>query len=74
MAYMSHEEALARADLIKRMEDWRGNYDAVIAERDALIVEGNTAGMPNTEIAGHMTINRGTVIRVLGSNEDGEQS
>ena len=72
MKHMTSEQAAARADLIKRMESWREKHTAVIAERDALIREGKTDGMSNSETAEHMDIHRGTVIRVLGSNENGD--
>ena len=72
MSYMTHEQALARAALIKRMEDWHAKQDAVTAERDALIREGSTDGMPNSEVAEHIGISRTTVIRVLGANSSKE--
>ena len=46
---------------------------AVTAERDALIREGNADGMPNTEIAEHIDISRGTVISVLGKSSSKER-
>jgi len=72
MKHMTHEQALARADLIKRLENWRKKQDAVAVERDALIREAATDEMSNTEVAAHMGINRGTVIRVLGTDDESE--
>jgi DNA invertase Pin-like site-specific DNA recombinase len=70
MTHMTSEQAAARADLIARMENWRKRQAAVAAERDTLIREGAADKMSNTEVAAHLGINRGTVIRTLGIDGD----
>ena len=69
MTNMSHEELLARAALVKRLEEW----GEVNAGRDKLIHEAHGERMSNTEIAKRMRINRGTVIAVLGTDDHGEE-
>jgi DNA-binding NarL/FixJ family response regulator len=69
MTTMGHDELIARAALVKRLNEWRD----VVAQRDSLIREAHAGGMSNTQIAKNMGINRGTVIAVLGSDdEDGQ--
>ena len=69
MTNMSHEQLLARAALVKRLEEW----GEVNAGRDKLIREAHSDGMSNTEIAKRMRINRGTVIAALGPDDNGEE-
>lgn len=68
MTNMSHEELLARAALVKRLEEW----GEVNAGRDKLIREAHGDGMSNTEIAKRMGLNRGTVIAALGTDDTSE--
>lgn len=73
MSNMSHDELIALAAMVKRLNEWRD----VNAQRDSLIKEAHEGGMSNTQIAKNMGINRGTVIAVLGtddeSSEEGER-
>jgi predicted DNA-binding protein (UPF0251 family) len=62
---MSHEEALAHAEMIKSLTD----YAATVADRDNRIRAADAAGMSRTEIASHMKISRTTVIAVLEADD-----
>jgi hypothetical protein len=63
-----HGELLAYAAMIKRLDDWA----QVNRQRDRLIKEAREFGVSKSEIAAHMDINRGTVIRVLGTDDNEE--
>jgi len=66
MVNMSHEQLLALAAMVKKLNEWRD----VNAQRDSLIREAHAHGMSNTQIAKNMDINRGTVIAVLGTDDE----
>lgn len=68
MKGMTHEQMLAYAAMIKRLEDWGASN----AGRDALIKEAHDHGLSNTEIAKRMGISRTTVIQVLGTDDESE--
>lgn len=66
MANMSPDDLIRRADLVRRLNEWRNARRAVEAARNPLIREAHEDGMSNMAIAEDMDINRGTVISVLG--------
>jgi len=66
MTNMSHDELIAYAAMVKRLNEWRD----VVAQRDSLIKEAHAGGMSNMQIAKNMDINRGTVIAVLGTDDN----
>jgi DNA-binding NarL/FixJ family response regulator len=66
MKNMSHEQALSYAAAVKLLDDWA----ETVADRDPRIQQAHRAGMSNTEIAHRMKISRGTVIAVLGTDDN----
>jgi transposase len=62
----SPDELIAYATLVKRLNEWRD----VNSTRDSLIKEAHEGGMSNMQIAENMGLNRGTVIRALGSKDE----
>lgn len=68
MKDMTHEQMLAYAAMIKRLEEW----GSANAGRDSLIKEAHALGLSNTEIAKRMDISRTTVIQALGSDDESE--
>lgn len=69
MRNMSHDQILATAAMVKRLDDWA----ATVASRDALIQDAHAAGLSNTTIAAHMKISRNTVIAVLGTDDESSE-
>jgi hypothetical protein len=72
MSNMSPDELVARAQLIRRLNQWRDEWRDVNAARDGLIKEAHEGGMSNMQIAKNMDLNRGTVISVLGGKDEEE--
>ena len=70
MANMSPDDLIRRADLVRRLNEWRNARRAVEAARNPLIREAHEDGMSNMAIAEDMDINRGTVISVLGGKDE----
>lgn len=66
MRRMGHEQLVAFAAVVKKLEDWA----ATVGGRDALIREGHDAGLSNAQIARSMGLSRNTVIQVLGTDDE----
>jgi predicted DNA-binding protein (UPF0251 family) len=66
---MSHDELLAYAAMVKRLDEWA----QTVASRDELIREAKAANMSNAQIARHMGISRQTVITVLGTDDESSE-
>jgi len=73
MKNMTHDQVIAYAALVKRLEEWAEANAARNAIRDALIREAHEADLSNTEIAARMKISRTTVIQVLGTDDETEE-
>jgi len=69
MTDMTHNEALALAESIAEMD----NYRVITADRDSIIRRADAARVPKAAIARRMDISRDTVIRVLGTDGESEE-
>ena len=66
MGDMTHDQMLALAAAAGELDEWA----EVVADRDARIRRAHAAGMKKAEIARRLKVGRGTVIAVLGSDEE----
>ena len=63
---MAYEDALARAEAIRLLDEWA----AAVADRDRRIRLAHATGISKAEIARRMGIHRGTVMSVLGEESE----